>query len=83
MILRSETQKKNLTEGLYTKKILTKKELDDPDHKVLDELFGKINKSPVDGNNFNSFKTSTLRSFVSCSDKKASCRIRAIFARSG
>ena len=30
--------------------ILTKNELDDPEHKVLEEIFGKGNIGPADGN---------------------------------
>ena len=34
----------------YFIKILTKNEMDDPEHKVLDEIFGITNKLPADGN---------------------------------
>ena len=30
-------------------KILTKNELDDPEHKVLDEIFWETNNSPAEG----------------------------------
>ena len=32
--------------------ILTKNELDDPDHRVLGEIFGKTNQLPADGKTF-------------------------------
>ena len=31
-------------------KILTKNELNDPEHKVLDKVFGKTNQLPANGN---------------------------------
>ena len=34
----------------YFIKILTKNEMDDPEHKVLDEIFGITNQLPADGN---------------------------------
>ena len=37
-----------VTESLFIK-ILTKNELDDPEHKVLNEIFVKTNKLPADG----------------------------------
>ena len=37
-----------MTKSFYIK-ILTKNELDDPENKVLDEIFGKSNQIPADG----------------------------------